>query len=198
MAHKFNPEHKSRLDGPERRKILPPSEILEGAGLRPGDAVADIGAGTGYFSIPAAVITGPRGRVYAVDTSPDMLAALADAAAGAGVSNIEAVHSGEYDFKIVDATADFALMSVVLHEVDDRARLLAESFRILKPGGTLLVIEWAIAGMDMGPPAAERIATNDAVRAVERAGFTDVRTVDYNRYFYFIMARRPGAARGEA
>ncbi len=198
MAHKYNPEHKSRLDSPERRKLLPAEEILRGAGLRDGDTVADIGAGTGYFSIPAALIVGERGRVYAIDTSPEMLGALKGAVAASGLATVKAVLSGEYDFTIPGAVADFALVALVLHEVGDRTRFLAESLRVLMPGGTLLVIEWNNAEMEMGPPAHERIAPGDAMRALMRAGFTDIRTVDYGRHFYFLAARRPTTARGKA
>ena len=73
MSHKFSAKDKSKLDNPERRKILPPPITLEKLYLQKGDIVADVGCGIGYFNIPAAVIVGEMGKVYAIDISEEML-----------------------------------------------------------------------------------------------------------------------------
>mgnify|MGYP000912736447 CR=1 FL=1 len=76
MAHKINVKHMYRLDSPERRKMLPPEETLFNAGLTKNDIFIDIGCGIGYFSIPASKIVGPKGKVFALDTSKEMLEEL--------------------------------------------------------------------------------------------------------------------------
>ncbi len=73
----FHASQAARLDSPERLIWLPPGEVVAHLGLAPGMTVADIGAGTGYFTLPIAKQVGPHGKVYAVDLQPDMLAILA-------------------------------------------------------------------------------------------------------------------------
>ena len=75
----FRPEHAAKLDDPARLNWMPPSEVLDCLGLAPGMAMADVGAGTGYFALPAAKILAP-GELFAVDLEPQMLAALRERA----------------------------------------------------------------------------------------------------------------------
>ena len=89
MPHIFNPDDKHKLDTAERRAEMPPEKTLLAAGLRPCDIFLDVGCGTGYFALPAVNIVGPKGRVYATDISPIMLAELRSKMAAAGVFNIE-------------------------------------------------------------------------------------------------------------
>ena len=73
MSHTFNPQQHQKLDAPERRIILPPEEIFKLTGLTPGMTMADIGSGSGFFTIPAANIVGSSGKIFATDISEDML-----------------------------------------------------------------------------------------------------------------------------
>jgi ubiquinone/menaquinone biosynthesis C-methylase UbiE len=196
MPHKFNPDHKAKLDDPARRRILPPRGILLDAGLKAGDTVADIGAGTGYFAIPAAEIVGPRGRVFALDISPEMLKSVRAAADAAGLANVETRLSTEYDPALEESVADLALLSTVVHEVEDHERLLRGAYALLKPGGILLIIEWRNVPMEMGPPAHERIAPEDAARAAGNTGFVRVHAADLNEFFYTVRAYRPDSGAG--
>ncbi|TAL35351.1 MAG: class I SAM-dependent methyltransferase, partial [Spirochaetes bacterium] len=157
-----------------------------------GDIVADIGAGTGYFTIPAAGIVGPRGRVYALDISPEMLKSVRAAADAAGLACVETALSTEYDPGLGESVANFALLSTVVHEVDNHVRLLRAAYRLLEPGGTLLIIEWRNVPMEMGPPPHERIAPEDAARMAGKAGFVRVLAALLNEYFYTVRAIRPG------
>ena len=74
MTHKFKVSEKQKLDNPERRAFLPPEETLRKLGLQPGEIMADIGCGIGYFTFPAASIVGPNVKVFALDVAPEMLA----------------------------------------------------------------------------------------------------------------------------
>jgi precorrin-6B methylase 2 len=73
---RFNSAHSHRLDDPSRRVWLPPAEVLAAMALHSGETIADVGAGTGYFSLPLAQAVGPQGRVYAVDAQKEMLSLL--------------------------------------------------------------------------------------------------------------------------
>ncbi len=191
MAHKFDPKHIGRLDNPERRKALPPEEVLRAAGMLPGDTVADIGAGIGYFSFAAAKLAGPGGRIYAIDSSPDMLRELRNRIASSGGSTVVAVQSGEYEIMLPDESVDFAFMCNVLHEVEDKDRFLKAVRAALKPGGRLAVVEWQKKPMEIGPPVGERIDPDEAADLVRRLAFNDVTRVDYSDTYYIVTAKKP-------
>ena len=150
MAHKFDPKNISRLDAPDRKAILPPYELLKEIGLKLGDTFLDIGAGTGYFSIPATGLVGRKGKVIAVDSSPEMIAELNKRLSCCENTGVEVRQSDENDLKVDAATIDMAFMSVVLHEVEEKEQFIQAVKSVLKPGGNLAVIEWTQNLMEKG------------------------------------------------
>lgn len=191
MAHKFNPANIGKLDNPERKKILPPEEILLRTGLKPGDTMIDIGAGSGYFSIPASGIAGEHGRIIAVDSSAEMIHILEQRVSGSIARNIEIVHSEEYDLKAGENRSDFAFICIVLHEIEDKLRFLKSVFNVMKPGSRLAIIEWIDRLMEIGPPIHDRIKNSEVIKLLEQADFVDIKSVEYNSYFYFVTASKP-------
>ncbi len=187
--HKFNPEHLERLLSGERTKDIDPERVLREAGLKPGNIFADIGAGPGFFTVPAARIIGPMGMAFAVDTQPEMLVYLRDRRDTP--DNVILLKSEEYEIPLADYEADFALLAYVLHETGDKVRLLMEIMRILKPGGTLLVIDWEKKAEDKGPPIEERITAKEARGYIEAAGFDVVQASPMNPSHYRLLSRRP-------
>jgi ubiquinone/menaquinone biosynthesis C-methylase UbiE len=190
MPHKFNPANIDRLDNPERKIILPSMDILLKLGLRPDDVMIDIGAGTGYFSIPASKIVGNKGRVYAVDNSAEMIEVLKSRVAESGAKNITIIISEEYDLKLDDCIADLALMCTVLHEIDDKRRFLMAVQRIMKAKSRLAIIEWSKKPMNMGPPLNDRMEMSLTQDLLKQLDFNDIAVAEYNNYFYFATARK--------
>jgi len=188
MPHKFNPAHIDRLDNPERKIILPSKEILLELGLRPDDYMIDIGAGTGYFSIPASEIVGKNGMVYAVDNSIGMIEVLKSRVAKSGAKNIKIILSQEYDLMLDDFIADLTLMCTVLHEIDDKQRFLLAVQRVMKSKSKLAIIEWSKKPMDMGPPLNDRMEMSLTQDLLKQLDFNDIEVADYNNYFYFATA----------
>lgn len=187
--HKFNPEHLERLVSEERQKELDPEKVLREAGLKGGQIFADIGAGPGFFTIPAARIIGLHAIAFAVDTQAEMLIDLRDRRNPP--DNVVLLKSEEFEIPLADSEADFALLAFVLHETPDQARLLREIKRIMKPGATLLVIDWVKKAEEKGPPVEERITDSEARGFVEEAGFDVVQLSPLNPSHYRILARRP-------
>ncbi|MGB9913382.1 MAG: class I SAM-dependent methyltransferase, partial [Candidatus Kapaibacteriota bacterium] len=105
----FDPEKKETLDTAERRKLLPPEEILLRSGLSEGTKIADVGCGTGYFSIPAAKIVGRSGKVFAIDISKEMLEELQNRLNPQEIHNLEILQSQEYSIPLTDSAVDFVL-----------------------------------------------------------------------------------------
>lgn len=169
MAHRFDPKHVAKLTNPERRKLLPPDEILAPLSIQAQDVVADIGCGPGFFTIPAAQIT--DGTVYGVDVEPQMLDYLKEHAAEAGVSNVETVQSDAEHIQLPDSSVDKLFYAFVLHEVADLQQGIDEMKRILRPDGKVLVLEWEKKETESGPPVEERLDAHELESQLQKAGF---------------------------
>lgn len=150
--------------------------------------MADVGTGTGFFAIPAAALVGPKGIVYAVDLSPEMLEDLQGKLQAGSVRNIEVSRSTEDRIPLPDACVDFAFMACVLHELDGPGTLL-EARRILKPRGRLGVVDWKKQDMEFGPAKAHRLDEAEARAVLADAGFEALRTFEAGAYHYGIEAR---------
>lgn len=188
--HIFDPANFQKLDSEWRRNHLPPLPALEKLGLTPGDTVADIGCGIGYFAIPAAQAIETPHKVFALDTSEEMLAELERRAQSVGVDNVIGILTGEYDLKLPDASVSFALMVNVLHEVEDKARFLTESHRILKSSGRIAVIDWKRAQTEMGPPLEHRISREEVEGLLVAAGFKPVISMELAGCFYGLVMEK--------
>lgn len=178
MAHIFDPEDRHKLDNTQRRALMPPEETLVKAGIKPGDAVLDLGCGMGYFAVPASKMTGPKGMVYAVDASGVMLAELRSRASREGLFNIQTSQTPLGKLQLPEAGYTLALLANVLHEVDDKNAFLAALAAALKPGTRLAVIEWKKAETPAGPPVKERISEDELQVLLKKAGFTEPATVE--------------------
>ena len=128
------------FDNPARRLLQNPEQIL-GRLLQPGQTVADIGCGMGYFTVPMARLVGEGGRVIAVDLQPEMLDALKRRAARQNLQGRIHCHLSQPDRIGLAEPVDFALAFWVLHEVKAPAAFLAEIKRMLKPDGRFLLVE---------------------------------------------------------
>lgn len=185
--HKFSPENKSKLDNEWRRRVLPPAKIIESLGLEKKDIVADIGCGIGYFTIPTAELVALN-KVYALDISEKMLAEVERRAQIANVENIVTIRSQEYDLKLPDSSVSFGLLVNVIHEVDNKERILAEISRILKPEGKLAIVDWEKTGMEYGPPVDDRISREEVKQLLGSTGFKIHFEQGYDSIFYGITA----------
>ena len=104
--------------------------------------VADIGAGTGYYSRRIALLVGPAGKVYAVDVQPEMIKMIEADAKRLGLSNVGPVLGGIDDVKLPNAVVDVALMVDVYHELEFPNEVLKGIVRSLKPGGRIVFVEY--------------------------------------------------------
>ncbi|MDT3698449.1 MAG: class I SAM-dependent methyltransferase [Thermincola sp.] len=190
MEHKFDVTKRRKLDSAERRKILPPFETLKKVGLQEGDIMADIGCGIGYFTLPAAEIVGPRGLIYAMDISPEMLAEVEKRAADLGTRNIRLVNSGENEFKIKEETVNFAFICLVMHEAKNITSFLQETKRITTGQGRVAIIEWKKVESSYGPPVDHRLDIGDVKKIVQDLGFKNVRGMDIGEQFYAVVAQK--------
>jgi SAM-dependent methyltransferase len=158
------------LDARERDEWQKPGMLVAALDLRPGAAVADIGAGSGYMMSYLSRAVGPRGRVYAQEIQPGMLRLLAERAARH--DNVVVCRGGESDPGLAPASIDRALLLTAYHEMAAPVALLARLRAAMRPGGRLLIVDWNdfAAGGAEGTPG--RVLDGARFRAVQRPGRT--------------------------
>ena len=130
------------LERPERIEEERPELLLSVLELKPGMKVADVGAGTGYYSWRMAQRVGAGGTVYAVDIQPEMIKLLEEQMSRRGIANVKAVLGTPTDPGLPSAGIDLALMVDVYHELEYPYEMLAAIVRALKPGGRLVFVEF--------------------------------------------------------
>ncbi len=189
MGHKFDPSHRSKLENAERYRAMPPEDTLRDLGLKEGDVMADVGCGPGFFTVPAAAVVGPAGKVYARDVSQAMIDRLTERLSEAAADNIDAARSDEADLKLETGTIDFVLLSTVLHEAEDLRDFLGEVVRVLKPQGRIGVIEWKKEAMDDGPPLEHRLGWEDLRPVLRETGFEKLATAEIGGRYYSVTGR---------
>ena len=142
IAQVMGHEGAAWLDRPEREREEQPARLLDALKIQPGSAVADVGAGSGYFTFRLAERVGPKGTVYAVDLQTEMLALLRERARVRGFKNVRPVQGTITDPKLPPASVDLVLLVDVYHEFSHPAEMAAAMVRALKPGGRLVLVEY--------------------------------------------------------
>ena len=188
---RFPASEAHRLDDPARKVWLPPADVMTALAPHPGAVVADLGAGTGYFSLPLAQAVGAQGKVYAVDAQDEMLAVLRQKLLDMSICNVELVHADAETTTLPDASCDLALLANVWHEFTDRSIVLEESHRILKNGGRIAILDWRPdVEREAGPPLDHRLAASDAVDQLLSSGFHLLARVNVGRYSWLVEGER--------
>ena len=176
--HRFEnaQEWAEQFDNPERDAWQKPDAVVAFLDLKPGDIVADLGAGTGYFAVKIAPKV-PQGRVLANDVEPDMVRYLGERAAKDGLGNVVPVQGSATGPELPEAV-DVAFMCDVYHHIEDRPAYFGKVRDQLKSGGRLVIVDFKKdAPADApGPPPAMRIAAKDLIAELEGAGWKHVRT----------------------
>jgi len=182
------------LDRPERIAGLKIDEVLAVLKLKPGDNVADIGAGTGAFSLPFAKTVAPSGKVYAVDIDPGLLDYIAQKAKKENVANIQTVKGEFSDPKLPNHDVDLAFFHDVLHHIQNRQAYLKALGTYIKPTGRIALIE-----MNRDDPktphrnSPEMLVSKDEVKSwMAAAGFYPGEEYDVygNPKWFIIYVRR--------
>lgn len=166
-----------------------PDEVLRALGLKPGQVVADLGAGTGYFTFRLAEAVRPGGRVLAQDIDVAALRAILRRAR-TDAPNVDVV-LGLPDYTgIASETVDVAFICNVYHHVRDRSAWVRDVYRIVKPGGRVVLIDF-YKRPTPGPPLAMRIPEDQARREWEAGGFRHVETLTFLPYQYMMVLEKP-------
>ncbi len=190
QRHRDAQAYIASLEDPARDAWQKPDEVVGALQLREGETVADVGAGSGYFTLRLAKAVGERGRVYAVDINPDMVRHLNRRLRDGGVRNVCTVLSDPADPLLPDASVDRALIVDTWHHVEDQPAYLERLKRVLKPGGQVVHVDFQKRELPVGPPVSMKIAREDLVKQMEAAGFRLAAEHTFLPYQYFLVFRR--------
>lgn len=129
------------IDNPLRRKIQPPRETAIRHGIQPGMSVLEVGPGNGTYTLAAAQVIGPQGKLVSIDIEPKMIARVNQKIAAEGITNIDARVADVYELPFENQSFDMIYMITVINEIPDIPRALKEFHRVLRPSGKLVFSE---------------------------------------------------------
>ena len=176
------------LERPERVGEELPDEVVRNMEVKPTDVVADIGAGSGYFSLRLAKLV-PQGKVYAVDIQDEMLTFIQVRAAAQNLTNVIS-HKGEiFDTKLPENSIDVALMVDAYHEFSHPLEMMQSIAKALKPGGRLIQLEYRGEDPKVQIKALHKMTQWQVKREMAAVGLTWKETRDFlpiQHYFVFV------------
>ena len=194
MAEQFDPSHASKLENPERLVELPPAKLIGLLRLTGAETVVDFGAGTGMYSLPIAEAL-PHGTLYAVDEQQVLLDQLRLKLSERPLAGrVRPLLTVENHVPLPDGAGDRILMINVLHHIFDEPTALAEVGRLLRPGGLLVLAEFARMDRPVGPPNDHVLAADQLHAVIEGMGLKELATYEPGEiglYHVAIVAERP-------
>lgn len=187
---KFDPKKLKKLNNPERLQDIPPDYIWEKLHIEEPGVFVDLGAGTGFFSV-AFLEKSKSSTIYACDTSEVMIRWINENISPE-YPNIIPVKTEELSVPLEDGIADLVFMINLHHELDNPALTVAESYRLLKPGGKIFVADWKQEDMPEGPPAKIRFLPEQVKDHLTGAGFQQVESYnDLQKHFLVVGKKEP-------
>ena len=190
QMHRLHRDPKSyigALEDPKRDAYQKPREVMTALGLKSGEIIADIGAGSGYFTFRLAQPVGDKGKIYAVDVSPDMILHINRRVRELKATNVVSILADPDDPLLLDASIDRFFFSDSWHHIEAQTKYLSLVKRMLKPGGEVVMIDFHKKDLPVGPPLQMKIAREDVIRQMETNGFRLAKEHTFLPYQYFLV-----------
>ena len=176
------------LESPDRRVTQDPEVVWARAGLKAGETIVEVGAGTGYFAASAARRVGPSGRVYAVDVSGELVDLLYERRTREQLPQLIPVRSTTESIPIESGIADVLLLANVLHDIPPST--LTEAVRLLRPTGRVVNVDWKEEETPGGPPVDTRMSPGEASALLARQGLIEVDRWELGPWHYGLTFHR--------
>jgi SAM-dependent methyltransferase len=177
-----------KFDDPSRDAWQKPEQILDALNLGPTARVADLGAGTGYFSVRIAKRL-PEGKVFAIDIEPEMLRYLSERARREHLSTVIPVVANEETPNIPEPV-DLILVVDTYHHIDDRIAYFNRLRKSLNPGGRLAIVDFKMESPE-GPPPEHRVSAEKVTEELKAAGYSLVAAQSFLPRQYFLVFTAP-------
>ncbi|HKR36796.1 MAG TPA: methyltransferase domain-containing protein [Steroidobacteraceae bacterium] len=165
------------LERAERESEEQPQLVIDALEIKPGQTIADLGAGSGYYSFRIAPLVGPAGKVLAIDIEPRMLEAIAERARREHVGNVATVHSSAQDPNLAPGSVDLLFMVDVYHELEYPYEMMTKVRAALKRGGRVALVEYRGEDPDVLIKPLHKMSERQMRREMQAAGFRHVKTV---------------------
>ena len=185
--HNDSKAYIAMLEDPQRDSYQKPHEVLMALDLKEGEMLADIGAGSGYFSFRLAQHIGEKGRVYAVDVSPEMILHMNHRIREMGTKNVITLLTPPDDPLLPDASVDRFFICDTWHHIENQAGYLKLLKKMLKPNGQIIMIDFHKKELPVGPPIEMKIAREALISQMESADFQLVKEFTFLPYQYFLV-----------
>ncbi|MGE3274717.1 MAG: class I SAM-dependent methyltransferase [Vicinamibacterales bacterium] len=186
----FPPQDLGLLEAPDRDQWQRPDQIMDALGIAEASVVADVGAGSGWFTIRLARRVGPNGLVYAQDVQAEMLNAISRRVQREGLTNIRPVLGAGSNPGLPTGAIDAVLIVDTYHEIEDRVTFLRNLARAITPQGRIGVVDFKVEGGGPGPAPDERVSPEVVVGDAERAGLRLLRQETFLPFQYFLVFGR--------
>jgi predicted methyltransferase len=177
----------SVFDDPARDAWQKPKELVAALEIRPGSTVADLGAGTGYFSRRLADAVGPEGTVLAVETEPNLVAYLRERAGHEKTPNVVPLLASPSDPRLPLVGVDLILVVDTYHHLDARRTYLPALHRFLRPGGRVAIVDWQKRDLPVGPPMDHKLPREQVLDEMQASGFRLAAEHTMLPYQYFLV-----------
>jgi len=169
-----------------------PKRNVAALGVSPGMSVADFGSGSGIYVLHIAEALLNSGRVFAIDVQLDLLKRVKNEANRRGFKNVDVIwtdleHPGSS--KLADRTLDLVLISNLLFQLENKAAVLTEAGRVLKPAGRLAIIDWAESFGGLGPVKSDVVSREKALELAKENGFELLREFPAGAHHYGLIFR---------
>jgi ubiquinone/menaquinone biosynthesis C-methylase UbiE len=174
------------LDRPEREKEERSSRLFEVLDLKPADVVADVGAGSGYFTFPLAMRV-PKGKVLAVDIQPEMLDLIRQRMKEKKLTNVEPILGTENDPKLPAEGVDLILLVDVYHEFSEPYEMAVAMTRALKPGGRMVFVEFRLEDPDVPILLVHKMTEKQVLKEMSLHPLTHVKTSEILPWQHIII-----------
>ena len=177
IAHVMGPGGVPWLERPEREAEERPQLLIEALAIKPGQTVADLGAGSGYYSFRIAALVGKQGKVLAIDVEPRMLRIIAERARREQIANVVTVLSTASDPNLPANTIDLLFMVDVYHELEFPLEMMLGVRKALKPGGRVALVEYRAEDPDVMIKPLHKMTERQIIRELTAAGFRHEQTI---------------------
>ena len=177
IAHVMGPGGIIWLERTERETEEQPQLVIDALAIKPGQTIADLGAGSGYYSFRIAPLVGPTGKVLAIDIEPTMLDVIAQRASREHVTNITTVRSSARDPNLAPHSVDLLFMVDVYHELEYPYEVMSKVREALKAGGRVALVEYRAEDPAVQIKPVHKMSEAQVRREMQAAGFKHVKTV---------------------